>query len=96
MNITDKDIKQFGLNIDKSLKDLSNKRAEQDLNKNGNWFDNATKLGVVASIFEGRTLANFEVCQEDQKFMDMIDSNMHLHATELAKKLIDYANEELR
>ena len=66
-----------------------------DLNKNGNWFDNATKLGVVASIFEGRTLANFEVCQEDQKFMDMIDSNMHLSATELAKKLIDYANEEL-
>jgi hypothetical protein len=45
-----------------------------DLNKNGNWFDNATKLGVVASIFEGRTLANFEVCQEDQKFMDMIDN----------------------
>ena len=66
-----------------------------DLNKNGNWFDNSTKLGVVASIFEGRTLTNFEVCKEDQKFMDMIDSNMHLSATDLAKKLIAYANEEL-
>ena len=31
MNITDKEIKQFGLNIDKSLKDLSNKRSQQDL-----------------------------------------------------------------
>ena len=66
-----------------------------DLNKNGNLFDQLSKLGIVANIFEGRTLANFEVCQEDQKFMDMIDSNMHLHATELAKKLIDYANKEL-
>ena len=66
-----------------------------DLKENGNWFDNAKKLGTVANIFEGETLANFEVCQEDQKFMDMIDSNMHLPANELAKKLIDYANEEL-
>ena len=72
MNITDKDIKQFGLNIDKSLKDLSNKRAEQDLNKNGSWFENSIKLGHVASIFEGETLACFEMCQEDQKFMDIL------------------------
>jgi len=66
-----------------------------DLNENGNWFENSIKLGHVASIFEGETTASFEMCQEDQKFMDMIDSNMHLHATELAKKLIDYANKEL-
>jgi hypothetical protein len=66
-----------------------------DLKENSNWFDNAKKLGTVANIFEGETLANFEVCQEDQKFMDMIDSNMHLSATDLAKKLIAYANEEL-
>ena len=36
-----------------------------DLKENGNWFDNAKKLGTVANIFEGETLANFEVCQED-------------------------------
>jgi hypothetical protein len=44
-----------------------------DLNKNGNWFDNAKKLGTVANIFEGETLANFEVCQEDEIFMKIID-----------------------
>jgi hypothetical protein len=66
-----------------------------DLNKNGNWFDNAKKLGTVANIFEGETLANFEVCQEDEIFMKIIDNNMHLSSIELATKLIDYANEEL-
>ena len=36
MNITDKEIKQFGLNIDKSLKDLSiDKKIRRDLLKMG-------------------------------------------------------------
>jgi hypothetical protein len=66
-----------------------------DLNKNGNWFDNASKLSIVASIFEGRTLASFEVAQENEVFSSIIDENMELPANDLAKKLIDYANEEL-
>ena len=66
-----------------------------DLNKNGNWFDNASKLSIVASIFEGRTLASFEVAQENEVFSSIIDKNMELSANDLAKKLIDYANEEL-
>jgi hypothetical protein len=66
-----------------------------DLNKNGNWFDNASKLSIVASIFEGRTLASFEVAQENEVFSSIIDNNMELPANDLAKKLIDYANEEL-
>jgi hypothetical protein len=65
-----------------------------DLNKNGNWFDNASKLSIVASIFEGRTLASFEVAQENEVFSSIIDNNMELPANDLAKKLIDYANEE--
>ena len=66
-----------------------------DLNKNGNWFDNASKLSIVASIFEGITLASFEVAQENEVFSSIIDNNMELPANDLAKKLIDYANEEL-
>jgi hypothetical protein len=66
-----------------------------DLNKNGNWFDNASKLSIVASIFEGRTLASFEVAQENEVFSSIIDENMELPANDLAKKLIDYANGEL-
>ena len=65
------------------------------LNKNGNWFDNASKLSIVASIFEGRTLASFEVAQENEVFSSIIDNNMELPANDLAKKLIDYANDEL-
>ena len=66
-----------------------------DLNKNWNWFDNASKLSIVASIFEGITLASFEVAQENEVFSSIIDNNMELPANDLAKKLIDYANEEL-
>ena len=62
MDITDKDIKQFGLNIDKSLKDLSNKRAEQDLKawQDGSLINNDTinkmsldELTALAKILEG-------------------------------------------
>ena len=66
-----------------------------DLNKNSNWFDHAIKLSTVASIFEGETLASFEVAQENEVFSSIIDNNMELSANDLAKKLIDYANEEL-
>ena len=50
-----------------------------DLNENGNWFENSIKLGHVASIFEGETLACFEMCQEDQKFMDILNNNMYFY-----------------
>jgi|5B_taG_2_1085324.scaffolds.fasta_scaffold153192_1 hypothetical protein len=66
-----------------------------DLNENGNRFKNSIKLGHVASIFEGETTASFEMCQEDQKFMDILNNNMSLSILDLSKKLIDYANEEL-
>ena len=66
-----------------------------DLKENGNWFNHASKLSIVASIFEGRTLASFEVAQENEVFSSIIDENMELPANDLAKKLIDYANEEL-
>jgi hypothetical protein len=66
-----------------------------DLNKNGNWFDNAKKLGTVANIFEGETLANFEVCQEDESFMKIIDWQYALVFNRTSNQLIDYANGEL-
>ena len=65
MNITDKEIKQFGLNIDKSLKDLSNKRSQQDLDNLESWQDGSLinkdtinkmsldELTALAKILEG-------------------------------------------
>ena len=66
-----------------------------DLKENGNWFNHAVKLSMVAGIFENETLASFEVAQENEVFSSIIDNNMELSANDLAKKLIDYANEEL-
>jgi len=53
------------------------------------------KLEQIASIFEGWTCANFDVCCEDLGFRKLLIKNANEPLTNVASMLTDYANENL-
>ena len=53
------------------------------------------KLDLIASIFEGETLASFNVCCEDQDFRNLVIKNAIKPTSEVVKILTNYANENL-
>jgi hypothetical protein len=53
------------------------------------------KLDLIASIFEGETLASFNVCCEDQDFRNLVIKNAMKPTSEVVSILTNYANENL-
>ena len=53
------------------------------------------KLDLIASLFEGETLSNFDICCEDLEFKNMVIQNSSLPTLDIVSKLVDYANENL-
>ena len=53
------------------------------------------KLDLIASIFEGETLASFNVCCEDQDFRNLVIKNAMKPTSEVISILTNYANENL-
>tara|TARA_R100001594_G_scaffold80719_1_gene115297 strand:+ start:169 stop:357 length:189 start_codon:yes stop_codon:yes gene_type:complete len=53
------------------------------------------KLDLIASIFEGETLASFNVCCEDQDFRNLVIKNAMKPTNEVVSILTNYANENL-
>ena len=53
------------------------------------------KLDMIASLFEGETLSNFDICCENLEFRNMVIENSHLPTLDIVSKLVDYANENL-
>ena len=53
------------------------------------------KLDLIASLFEGETLSNFDICCEDLEFRNMVIQNSSLPTLDIVSKLVDYANENL-
>ena len=53
------------------------------------------KLDLIASIFEGETLASFNVCCEDQDFRNLVIKNAMKPTSEIISILTNYANENL-
>ena len=53
------------------------------------------KLDLIASIFEGETLASFNVCCEDQDFRNLVIKNAIKPTSEVVSILTNYANENL-
>ena len=53
------------------------------------------KLDIIASLFEGETLSNFDICCEDLEFRNMVIENSSLPTLDIVSKLVDYANENL-
>tara|TARA_R110000803_G_scaffold127006_1_gene194525 strand:- start:345 stop:545 length:201 start_codon:yes stop_codon:yes gene_type:complete len=53
------------------------------------------KLDLIASIFEGETCANFNMCCEDLEFRKLLIENAMKPTIEVASMLTDYANENL-
>ena len=53
------------------------------------------KLDLIASIFEGKTFASFDVCCEDKDFATLLIENAFKPTEKVVNILVNHANQNL-